>query len=609
MPSKDEKKMERLFSAIGVDMERHSTPVPSMPLFTSGVQEPPLLQGITIPALYAAAYECVVLRSILNHLTVETFRKGWGWKPRFVTKCRDCDEEFQQEVESCSKCGGEVRKADKEQTEYADLILNKQNRMKQSFLEVMREIEMDLNIVDDAYIILTKEYFIDPSTKKPMFYRIKEITRADPIFMRIVADKRGVRGGKQYTSLVDRSFRTANKDDKCPKTGMPVVPIHYMNLAGVGAGQVYTDDEVIHLSKWSPSKLYGRSPIATMWRQVNTLIAMDNYVYSAYQKRRMPRGVMVIKSSNLETVERTARNIQEHLERDPNYIPTVGVETESGRGGLEYVRMMDTLEELQYIPIKDDIRQRLAAFFGVSNVFMNDVSGGGLNNEGMQIVVSNRAVAYAQSVYNDLLFPALMDAFNVSEWSLTLSPHEEEDEIMQMRRDEMAIRNMMQMKQAGFEAKLRDGIDDLQLKFDYKEPDPQAVAAAEQAAAAQQQGGAGGQPPQGGPVQTSMDELVVTPEMIMKRTEFDPIHGQGPIAAAIAATKGTDLPPIRTIGDSQVNGRKSGGSSPQRINRVEGAPAMASKRGDGRDDRTAAEKAVENKLKETERRTGLRGQR
>ena len=106
MPSKDEKKMERLFSAIGVDMERHSTPVPSMPLFTSGVQEPPLLQGITIPALYAAAYECVVLRSILNHLTVETFRKGWGWKPRFVTKCRDCDEEFQQEVESCSKCGG-----------------------------------------------------------------------------------------------------------------------------------------------------------------------------------------------------------------------------------------------------------------------------------------------------------------------------------------------------------------------------------------------------------------------------------------------------------------------------------------------------------------------
>ena len=120
--------------------------------------------------------------------------------------------------------------------------------------------------------------------------------------MRILSDKRGVRGGSQYTSLVDRAYRTTDASALCPTTGMPVVPIHYMNLAGVGSGQVYTEGEVIHISKWSPSKLYGRSPVATMWRQVNTLIAMDNYVYSAYQKRRMPRGVMVIKSSNMETV-------------------------------------------------------------------------------------------------------------------------------------------------------------------------------------------------------------------------------------------------------------------------------------------------------------------
>ena len=488
----DSKKMERMFAAIGMDMERHNTPIPSMPLFTDGVQEPPLLQGITIPALYAAAYECMVLRSILNHLCVETFRKGWEWKSKFVCKCRECESEYHQEVDACKECGGEVRKADKSQIEYADAVLKGGNRMTQNFIEVLREIEMDLNIVDDAYLVLTKEYFIDPATKQPMFFRIREVSRADPIFMRILSDKRGIRGGSQYTSLIDRSFRTSDPDAVCPISGMPVVPIHYINLAGVGNGQVYTEGEVIHISKWSPSKLYGRSPVATMWRQVNTLIAMDNYVYSAYQKRRMPRGVMVIKSSNMETVERTARNIQEHLERDPNYVPTIGVETESGRGGLEYVRMMDTLEELQYIPIKDDIRQRISAYYGVSNVFMNDVSGGGLNNEGMQIVVTNRALAYAQSIYNRQLFPLLLEAFGVDEWTITLNPHEEEDEIMRFRRDEMAIRNMMQMKQAGYKAQLRDQIDDKFLEFDYQEPDPQEVAAEQQAAAAQQ---GGGQPP------------------------------------------------------------------------------------------------------------------
>ena len=67
----DKNRLERLFSAIGVDMERHTTPMPAMPLFQSGIQEPALLQGITIPALYAATFECVVLRSILNHLSVE----------------------------------------------------------------------------------------------------------------------------------------------------------------------------------------------------------------------------------------------------------------------------------------------------------------------------------------------------------------------------------------------------------------------------------------------------------------------------------------------------------------------------------------------------------
>ena len=65
--------------------------------------------------------------------------------------------------------------------------------------------------------------------------------------------------------------------------------------------------------------------------------------------------------------------------------------------------MMDTLEELQYIPIKDDIRQRISSFFGVSNVFMNDVSGGGLNNEGMQIVVTNRALAASQMAQQPII--------------------------------------------------------------------------------------------------------------------------------------------------------------------------------------------------------------
>ena len=139
---------------------------------------------------------------------------------------------------------------------------------------------------------------------------------------------------------------------------------------------------------------------------------------------------------------------------------------------------------------------------------MNDVSGGGLNNEGMQIVVSNRSISYSQSVYNRLAFPQLLDAFGITEWEITLTPHEEEDEIMQLRRDEMAIRNMMQMKQSGYEAKLRDQIDDKYLTFDFREPSEEEIEAAkqEQMAAEAAKGGGGGAPP-AAPVQKS-DDLV-----------------------------------------------------------------------------------------------------
>ena len=44
----------------------------------------------------------------LNHLNVETFRKGWAWKPKFVVKCRECDEEYQQQIETCGSVRGQT---------------------------------------------------------------------------------------------------------------------------------------------------------------------------------------------------------------------------------------------------------------------------------------------------------------------------------------------------------------------------------------------------------------------------------------------------------------------------------------------------------------------
>ena len=256
--------------------------------------------------------------------------------------------------------------------------------------------------------------------------------------------------------------------------------------------------------------------------------------------------------------------------------------------------MMDTLEELQYIPIKDDIRQRISSFYGVSNVFMNDVSGGGLNNEGMQIVVTNRALAASQNLYNERLFPLLLHALQITEWDMTLNPHEEEDEIMELRRDEMAIRNMMQMKQAGYDAKLRD--DEGYLQFDYKEAPPAPPAPPEGAAAPA--------PGAGGPVQTSDWIMPPTIEDILKNQS----HGhKNPVNGSTFTTLGTQLPPLTLLDDPQLNlrSRRSGGKSPVDINRFSGEHHMSQTERDKRDRRSPEEKMAEEKIKNMNRRLGL----
>ena len=490
----EESRINRFLSTLSRPFRRKETPTPTMPLWTSGIQEPVMAQGITIPALYAVSNESLILRTILAKLRQEMFRRGYYWEKRFAMKCTACDEEYQSEVESCKECGGSVRKPDIDELTYPKWLLKQENSMEQSFINVLNEIESDLNIVDDAFLILVKEYFVDPETKEVAFFRVKEIMRGDPIFMRIIADKRGVRGGRYRTCLIHRDeVKTHAEDKNCEICGAELHDVHYANMAGSGKTQYFVEGEVIHVSKYKPSKLYGRSPVNTMWRQAMTLTAMDNYIYTAYQKRRMPKGIVSVTTDNLESMKSFWKAVDEKMERDPHYVPKVGIESSTGRGGVNWVKFMDTLEEMQYIAVRDEIRNRMAAFYGVSSIFMVDNGkSGGLNNEGLQILVTNRAVEFGQKVYTQVLFPRLLKQMNVEDWKLTLYPNEEEDEITRLRRDEQELNVAQRMAQLGFQPELVEDSADRDIRFVYKKPEPQPP----------QMGGApppGGMPPGGMP--------------------------------------------------------------------------------------------------------------
>jgi len=69
------------------------------------------------------------------------------------------------------------------------------NKSEQLFIDILKELEDDLNIIDDAYIVLVKEYYMDGNGKIKM-HRIKEMYRGDPATMHIYADENGERGAE-----------------------------------------------------------------------------------------------------------------------------------------------------------------------------------------------------------------------------------------------------------------------------------------------------------------------------------------------------------------------------------------------------------------------------
>ena len=449
---------------------RRKTPTPAdRKVFNLGIQERDQSYFMTAPIVYHIASQSVILRTCITQLKNEMFRRGVIWEKAFELKCETCGHEHEKDVKECSSCcSKDLNKPDKDQLDYAKKLLEHKyiNNAEQLFIDILKEMEDDLNIMDDAYIILVKEYFLDGNQDIQM-HRISEMYRGDPATMGIYTDEFGERGIKGFTCLNHRMM-IEDAYSACEECGGNLHPIHYVNRVN-GEEQYYIEGEVLHFSKYSPSRLYGQSPVLTLFNHIVTLIAMENYVNAAYTKSRMPRGLLAVQTRNMESMQNFWRAVKEKMESDPHFIPVMGIEAEGGKGSVEWIKFMDSLKEMDYIAVKEDLRDRVSAFYGVSKIFMADSStSGGLNNEGMQILVTNRAVEMGQRIYNDYVFPFLTKEFGITDWNLVLPPSEEEDEIAVLRKREIEVNIAASTKNLGFEVEM-----DEEGQFTYSKPPPE----------------------------------------------------------------------------------------------------------------------------------------
>lgn len=471
----------------------------------SKVQIPRL--ALTYWEQYELSYLCAAMSSAQIKTRDEVFRHKGRFKALWQRKCTVCQKTYAKNIpqqtiqgpstvdpasgmevpgpsstveycEGCKSTGTLVRPTEDELFHLKKLF-KKANNAGQSIWDVLKMFEDDLNITDDAWLVAIPRYYRDARTGQ-IYYRVEQVVRGHPNIMRIVADGKGNRGGAFLSCPFHRDFiynlgmATAAKKERgyfysdahsvdwsqapkhCPKCKdmgrdkVPLMEVWYVATEAGGQKPVafYFEHEVYHKSKFRPTMLYSAAgPIVTLYREARSLIKMEEYIQEYFEKRMIPRGMVIIRRSPTapqmgspavappqKGVEDFKSDINRRMQDNHHDIPFVGI---SHADDIQFVPFADKIQEMEFIPVREEFKRNIASFYGLSPLFMAQTEeSGGMNNESQQITVTNRALEAAQSIYNDEdggVFSWLLSLCNVQSFSYELTGPERQDRIAEVQ--------------------------------------------------------------------------------------------------------------------------------------------------------------------------------
>lgn len=418
--------------------------------------------NIQLSQLYDYAYYSDTYRTIMNAKTRETFRNGGEWEPDFVRKCTNelCGKKFEAEIDTCDNCGATTREPDQFQLIFADKLILKANENGQNLLELYSSIDPDFHVIDNAYICIMKSYTYD-SEGKIASGRIKEFVRADPLFMRKIISKQGIAGIDYYENkpfMVCPEHRDRRQmGEKCGDCGRKLYPAHFVVMNTANANTYYLAGEVIHKTMYTPTIFYGFPMALTVMWKIRTLLAMDQYMYQYYGGQKSPKGLAIIGTPNVDSAITQWDQYVEKVKNYPHmifplFVPSLSRDAQVSTSYIDFSR---SLTDMQYVEARTEMINRVGAIFGVSPVFQADLSAaGGLNNEGLQITVTTRAIMHSQITYNDIS-DKLFRQLGVTDWHYKLKLPEEKDEMAELQLEAQKIANAQTMDSMGFEVELK----------------------------------------------------------------------------------------------------------------------------------------------------------
>jgi predicted Zn-ribbon and HTH transcriptional regulator len=446
--------------------------------------------------LFAIASTVAEIRAPVMHIRNEVFRRGIEWHAKFSKKCKDCGQEYSDEVEKCASCGStNLRAPEPSQKDRLKPFISNSNVFGNSLIEISKQLEWDANVVDEMYLYVAKEFIAtgngDEVRSKPL-----EIRRLNPAYIEMDLNSQGLPKANHFVCLIHREQvkkAGATKDGKredmvCPTCNRPLVPIMWIYYYR-GAKKYLLESEICRASKFEINELGGFSPILTIFEKALTLIGMDKMAFKYFFERKLPASILMVWTDDVEGLRREREGMLQQLAKNPDYVPMMGVSSKQGaRGRAELLRLFHTFAEMDYMPLKNEIRERIASLWGVTPIWQTAVeSVGGMSSQTAQLVVTSRVVESDQSIFNDKMYPFLCEAFGIDDWEIRLKVPEEKAEStrIQFGQQRIAAANMLHMM--GFDVKLKPGVKSID--------DVDFIVSGEALDMKQQMGMGGGAPP------------------------------------------------------------------------------------------------------------------
>jgi len=390
------------------------------------------------------------LKNVLYVVNRETFKEGYDIQPKYRFKCLDCGAEYDREVEICEndKCkSSNLIEPDEEEKKRLETTLDIINRNDESVIKLFKQIEKDLNIVDEAYILNTGE---------------DEYYRLHPLSIKPIISEQGLLGHDEGGRML--VFQTYDRTQVFPLDEEQEIPEGHVSADYLSNdGKYYNRRELIRIHKFDDGLHESYPPVMTLWDKLYMLNKMDEYLALWYAGKRPAKGIMVFNTDDPISMQKQLADQALNQKKNPHSLMTIYTDLKDAKKLVEYLPLTPTPSELDSEATRDNIRRYIAGFYGILPLYMGDVSNtGGLNNETLQLTVTRDTILSNVRRYDKIL-ELIAKRLEINDWVVTIKLPDEIKMTRSLELENQKIDVAIKKQNLGYEMEYDEDTDDWEL--------------------------------------------------------------------------------------------------------------------------------------------------